>query len=191
MKPLTTWPRKKRGTDFGPKIQEALRKHGKAMNAKQIDTAIGGASDIHSVLSRLEHKGAVKNLGKFNNMTQWGMEGMKLDSTLPATMACRDCREVLPYDEKHFCKDVRAASGLKNICRPCNRARQRGYGKAKRTEERQAKAQMPEPPSGRFKETKTATGKIVQAGRDWKPHRDGRRYNVPGLMGYQSSLARL
>lgn len=44
---------------------------------------------------------------------------------------------------------------------------------------------------GRFLEERTATGKIVQVAPDWKPHREGRRYNVPGLLGYTSPLAGL
>ena len=44
---------------------------------------------------------------------------------------------------------------------------------------------------GQFFEEATPTGRIVMAAPTWKPHREGRRYNVPGLLGYQSSLAGL
>lgn len=44
---------------------------------------------------------------------------------------------------------------------------------------------------GQFFEEPTPTGRIITVAPTWKPHREGRRHNVPGLLGYQSSLAAL
>ena len=180
---------------WAQKIMHAMTGRG-GTSCAEIATAVSypkRAGELSAVLSQLVSRGMLFKTrstgpGRTNLYSLSPLEEM---AEATARICTRCCVEK-PLDAQHWYLQSRnGVTSWMGICKSCRRSevarKSRANVRDKCADEIESEAESP----GRLVEYRTDGGRMIRFGDDWRPGPDCHHRHAPGLIGYQSALARI